>query len=248
MEVTLLGFGEAGQAFATGWRDAGLAIDLRSYDRKLEDEAQDDLHEAAARAQVGLVAHARAFAGIQHVVSVVTADQALKAAQDAAPYLSPGQIYWDLNSVAPATKRSAADAVTASGALYVDVGVLSPVHPKRHHAPLAIAGPRTPEVAAAVDALDLRAQHLSDRIGDAAALKLLRSVVIKGIEGALVECVAAGRVAGLTEPVLASLAPSFPGIDWPARAAYVCDRVRQHGPRRAAEMQEAAAFLSEIGI
>ncbi|MEM9223402.1 MAG: DUF1932 domain-containing protein [Pseudomonadota bacterium] len=246
-QILILGFGEAGQAFAKGWSEADCALTVRSYDRIL-DTGDTELAGTAARFGVQLVAHnAEGFAGVDHVFSLVTADQAIIAAERAAPHLGPGQVFWDLNSVAPQTKRAAAHAITARGALYIDVGVLSPVYPKLHRSPLALAGP-VDKVQAAVAEMDLQAEPLSAQVGDAAALKLLRSVVIKGIEGLILECVEGGRATGLTEKTLASLAPSFPGIDWQHRAGYVLERVANHGARRAAEMREAVTFLDGVGV
>ena len=247
-EIFLLGFGEAGQAFAKGWSENCPDLSLRSYDLKL-DTGDDGLEAAAATFSVRLVDHDNAgFADVEHVVSLVTADQALIAAERAASFLGPGQMFWDLNSVAPGTKRAAARAVRARGAAYMDVGVLSPVHPKLHKSPLALAGPVTDASNAALALMGLQAEHLSDHIGDAAALKLLRSVIIKGIESLIVECTEGGHATGLTEKVLASLAPSFPGIDWPKRADYVLERLVGHAARRAAEMRQATTFLEEIGV
>ncbi|MEM0907754.1 MAG: DUF1932 domain-containing protein [Pseudomonadota bacterium] len=247
MDILILGFGEAGQAFAKGWSEAQCPLAVRSYDLLL-DQGDADLEDAAAAYGVQLVAHdALGFTGVEHVFSLVTADQAVRAAERAAPHLGPGQVFWDLNSVAPQTKRAAAKAITARGALYIDAGVLSPVHPKLHRSPLALAGPFE-EVKDAVLQMDLRAEPLSERVGDAAALKLLRSVVIKGMESLILECVEGGRATGLTDIALASLASSFPGIDWQKRADYVLERVANHGARRAAEMREAVTFLDDVGM
>ena len=250
MRVLLIGFGEAGRAIASGWREAELNVAVSAYDLKLDDSAaRGEIIAAAGAAGVRTAIHAPGeFEAADHVFSLVTADQALAAARAAAPCLSPNQVYWDMNSAAPRTKRLAAEAVSAGGAEYLDVGILSPILPKRHRAPLAIAGRVDGRVRAAIKALDLDAGFLFEEIGQAAALKLLRSIVIKGVESALLECHLACSKTGLSGQVLGSLAPSFPGVDWPARSAYVLERTRTHGPRRAAEMDEVASYLEELGI
>ena len=179
---------------------------------------------------------------------MVTADQALAVAHAAAPFLGPDHVFWDMNSASPGTKRAAAEAVMVRGANYLDVGILSPILPRRHRSPIAIAGMVDAGVRAVIEVLELNAGFLFDEIGEAAALKLLRSIVIKGVESALLECHLACRETGLSEQVLGSLAPSFPGIDWPARSAYVLERIRTHGARRAAEMEEVASYLEELGV
>ena len=250
VRVLLIGFGEAGQAFAEGWRKAALKIELSAYDIKFDDpRGAAELEEAASKFGVRIVAHERqAFAAADHVFSLVTADQAPGAAKAARQFLSERHVFWDLNSVAPSTKRAASAAIGTSGANYLDVGVLAPVSPALHRTRLAVAGPDAASLGTTFSSLDLNAEVLSENVGDAATLKLLRSVVIKGVEASVAECVLACRAVGMTDEVLNSLAPSFPGIDWPERAEYIMERVGRHGPRRAAEMREAAKMLDELGL
>lgn len=248
--VLMIGFGEAGQAIVSGWRDAGFDHAVLIYDIKLDDpKTRDGMLSAARALDVTPIAHEQnAVAPVSHVFSVVTADQALRAAYRAADILPDGATFWDMNSVAPETKRQAAKLLEATGLHYLDVAVLSPIHPKRHAAPLAIAGAVDGTIRDAIDRFGFDADVFSTTIGDAASLKLLRSIVIKGVESLLVECHQAGESVGLTDKVLRSLAPSFPGIDWPERLDYVLQRVEQHGERRAAEMKEAVSFLDELGV
>lgn len=250
MKVLLIGFGEAGRAFADGWRAAQIDVDLSTYDVKLQStETEAEMRAAAEERGVRAVLPGDdVYRDADVVFSLVTADQALEAARQTAPHMTSGQSFWDLNSVAPSTKSAAADEFTGTGVHYLDVAVLSPVHPKRHRAPLAISGPEAGSTADLVRALDLDAEVLSETVGEAATLKLLRSVVIKGMEAILVECYQGCEATGMNTRVLSSLAASFPGIDWPQRVDYVLDRVANHGDRRAAEMREAAIMLEDLGI
>lgn len=249
-EVLLIGFGEAGRAFADGWRAAEIDVSISTYDVKLRDPGTEaEIREAAEARDVRTVLpEDDAYRNAELVLSLVTADQALQAARETAPHMQSGQHFWDLNSVAPRTKAAAADVFATTGATYLDVAVLSPVHPKRHRAPMAISGPGSEAAARLAESLDLDGEILSGEVGDAATLKLLRSVVVKGMEALLLECHEACRASGMRDRVLSSLAASFPGIDWPQRADYALDRVARHGERRAAEMREAATMLQDLGI
>lgn len=98
----------------------------------------------AAVVEAGIIAAdgaAEALAGSPLVLSLVTADQALAAAQEYVAHLAPGALWCDMNSVAPETKRAAARAVEAAGGRYVDVAVLAPVDPARMNVPLLVVGP-----------------------------------------------------------------------------------------------------------
>src|SRR5687768_15416864 len=110
--LALIGFGEAGMAFAGAW-DAPV----HAYDIKTDDPATAEAKSAdyAAHGAKGAATLGEALIGAGLIVSVVTADQALAAAEAAAPCLAPGALYCDFNSVAPATKQAAARAIEAAG-------------------------------------------------------------------------------------------------------------------------------------
>ena len=251
--IAFLGFGEAAQAFLEGWRTRpGFAARVTAYDIKTDssDAAVREGKRAdyAAAGVMGAASAAEAVAGAQLVFSVVTADQAHAAALAALPGLPAGAFFLDCNSCAPQTKARSAEGVEAAGGLYVDVAVMAPVHPRLHRAPLLISGPRAPAAAVALRTLDMAATIHDGPVGSSSAIKMIRSVMVKGIEALICECVLAGRKAGVDEVVLASLDETFPGFDWKTRSAYMLQRVMIHGVRRAAEMREVALTVDLLGL
>lgn len=246
--LALIGFGEAGQAFASGWNRQGARVG--AYDIKSDDPAQATEMQACYErlSVIGAVSSGEALVGADRVFSVVTADRALQAARAAAPGLAAGAFWFDCNSCAPGTKRAAADAITAAGGRYVDVAVMAPVHPKGHQVPLLISGPHADAAREALVALDMRPSVVGDRVGQASAIKMIRSVMIKGFEALTAECFLAAQRAGVEKAVLASLRDSDPGFGFPGRAAYNLERMMVHGRRRAAEMREVAATVAELDL
>lgn len=238
-----IGFGEAGAAFAGG-------AAARAYDRKTDDPATRDAKCADfARAGVqGCANAAEALAGIPAALCVVTADQALAAARTAAPLIAPGALWLDMNSVAPATKQAAADLIEGAGGRYVDVAVMSPVLPARRAAPLLVGGPHAAEAAAFLADIGFTAvSSVPGPVGRASSIKMIRSVMVKGIEALTAECFLAADAAGVADAVRDSLGASWPGTDWAARADYNLDRMMVHGLRRAAEMDEVVKTLDALG-
>ena len=239
--IALVGFGEAGSTFAAaaGWGARAAAHDLRAERR-----------EAAASA--GLIAAscaAEALSGASIVLSLVTADQALAAARECAPLLGRGAIWCDMNSVAPDTKRAAARAVEAAGARYADVAVLAPVNPARLAVPLLVSGPVGEQAAEQLRALGFaKVRVVPGEVGRASAIKMIRSVMVKGIEALTDEMMAAAEAAGVADEVLASLDASEKAMGWAERAAYNRERMATHGLRRAAEMEESALTLAALGV
>ena len=237
-DLVFIGFGEAGQAFA-----GEIEGRLRGYDRK--SEAQRAAFEACA--VEAMAGNAAAVAGAPLIVSVVTADQAIAAAEETARTIAPGALYCDFNSVAPGTKAIAAQAIETAGGRYVDVAVMSPVHPLRLKAPLLASGPHAEAGAAALRAIGFRVRVVGQKIGDASAIKMIRSVMVKGIEALSAECALAAHAAGVEDEVIASLDASWPGADWGRRFDYNLERMLVHGTRRAAEMEEVVKTLDDLG-
>ena len=251
--IAFLGFAEAARAFLDGWRtDPDFKARISAYDIKTDSpDAQVRTAKRAdyAAAHVfGASTAAEAVAGAQAVFSVVTADQAHQAAMAALPGLMKGALFFDCDSCAPQTKSRTAQDVEAVGGRYVDVAVMAPVHPRLHRTPLLISGPHVEAAARALAALGMSAKIQDGPVGAASSVKMIRSVMMKGLEALVCECVLAGRKAGVIDTVLDSLDDTYPGFDWRRRSAYMLERVMTHGVRRAAEMREVALTVDLLGV
>ena len=247
--ITFIGMGEAGSAFVQGW-GKGIDARIRAYDIKSDDPATaGEMRERYAGLGIeGCSSAAEAVAGAQVVLCTVTADQAVRAAETAAPYLDEGAFWCDLNSCAPSSKQRSAGIIEARGGRYVDVAVMSPVHPKLNMTPLLLSGPHAQAIAPVLEALPTSLRVVEGPVGAASSIKMIRSVMIKGMEALTAECLLACVAAGVDGEVLASLGKSNPQIDWPAQTAYNLERMMVHGARRAAEMEEVARTLADLGL
>ncbi len=241
--TSFIGFGEAGRAFA--FAGAG-AFDRKTLDAALRAEL---LAACAAAGVVSADRPADALSGAGAVLSLVTADQALVAARDYALLLDAGALWLDMNSVAPGTKRRAAQVIEAAGGRYVDVAVMAPVLPARRSVPLLVAGPYADAALQTLTELGFANVAIAGpNIGDASAIKMIRSVMVKGLEALTAECALAADRAGVTDAVIASLDASWKQQGWGKRFDYNLDRMMAHGLRRAAEMGEVAETLEELGV
>jgi 3-hydroxyisobutyrate dehydrogenase-like beta-hydroxyacid dehydrogenase len=245
--VCFIGFGEAGQAIASGLREAGVER-IAAWDTLFPRPEGGRLKDAGAAIGVhGAASAAEALRGAHIIVSAVTAADSVAAAQSVAPHLNGKPFFLDINSVSPARKQETAK-LLGDGARYVDVAVLGPIHPARHQTPMLLAGADAAAVAPMLRALGMRVTVGSVEIGAAAAIKMVRSVMIKGIEALTYECFLAAARAGVVEEVAASLKNNFPGLDWKKLIPYNLERMARHGERRAAEMEEVVAMLPELGV
>jgi len=248
-QIAIIGFGEAGGIFAEDIARQGASV--RVFDILLKSkqhrrgmlsrakacgvEAADDLEHCICEAQI--------------VISAVTASSSLAVAKEAAKSLRTGQIFLDINAVSPQTKRLAARYIAKSKAHFVESAVMAPVPPQRLKVPMLLGGPHAAEAGACLQALGMNARALSDEIGVASAVKMCRSVVMKGLEALAIECLFAARKYRAEEAVLESLAASYPGMGWDDDLPdYLVSRVAEHGRRRAAEMRQVAEALREVGV
>ncbi|MDB5651846.1 MAG: NAD(P)-dependent oxidoreductase [Hyphomicrobiales bacterium] len=249
MRIALIGYGEVGQIFARELL-AGGAKSVHAYDILVDQPGRADaLRAVAAKDGVVLAESGRAAAeGADVIISAVTAASVLDAAKDAASYLIPGRIFFDINSASPGTKTQAAKTVQAAGASYVEGAVMAPVPGPGLRVPILGGGPAARDLAPRLNALGMNIRPVSEEFGRASAMKLCRSIMIKGIEALIVDCAKAAKSWNVEDEVYGSLDESYPSIDWQALAVAMGGRVRQHGVRRGAEMREAAMMLADLDM
>jgi 3-hydroxyisobutyrate dehydrogenase-like beta-hydroxyacid dehydrogenase len=245
--IGLVGFGEAGFHFAKGLTPGAR---LFAYDINAETpEIGERIRARAAELGVTLVASPAALAReCPTILSVVTADSAVEAARQNVGWLEARHIYADLNSVAPQTKREISGIVGTSPAQFVEAAIMAPVKPLGHQTPILLNGVGAETLINRLDPLGMRLEAMSGEIGSAAAVKMFRSIIVKGMEALIFECVLGASAYGAAERVFASLDESFPGLDFHALADYMIGRVVVHGERRAREMEEVAATLRSVGV
>ncbi|MGB6534807.1 MAG: DUF1932 domain-containing protein [Xanthobacteraceae bacterium] len=245
--LCFIGFGEAGQAIAGGLREAGVER-MAAFDIQFAMPAGERLRQAGSASGVRCAGSAaEAVRGADIVISAVTAASSTEAAQSVEGPIGREAFFLDINSVSPGRKQQTARLLGAA-ARYVDVAVLAPIHPARHRTPMLLAGPHAAEIAPRLGELGMRVTVAGDEIGAAAAIKMVRSVMIKGLEALTFECFVAAARAGVVEAVADSMKNNYPGLDWDKVVAYNLERMASHGERRAAEMEDVADTLRELGV
>ncbi|HXO44076.1 MAG TPA: DUF1932 domain-containing protein [Candidatus Cybelea sp.] len=247
--IAIVGFGEAGGILGEELASRGLTVstfDILFQAGEAREAMLAKTRKAKVRASENL---GDCVAGAELVISTVTASSALEVAKEASRLLGAGQFFLDFNSVSPGTKQEMAGYFEKSQACFVEAAVMAAVPPQRLKVPLLLGGTYAAELAPRLSSIGMSASIASDRIGIASAVKMCRSVVIKGLEALAVESMFAARRHGAEDAVLASLAATFPEMGWNARLPdYLISRVAEHGKRRAAEMREAAQALRDVGI
>lgn len=242
----IVGFGEVGQILAQDLVAAGCEP-VGVFDTKFSDPGSIPSRAATSPYRPGLTPH-DAVKGAQLVISSVTAEQGLDAALSVAGGLEPGAFFVDVNSVSPGVKRAAAEAVNGAGGRYVEAAVMTAVPPHRIKSPMLLGGSHAAAFLELATPLGFNAKVYSSEYGKASAVKMCRSVMIKGMEALITESLLTARRLGVEDDVLASLGETMPAPDWEAFARYMITRSLQHGKRRAEEMREVARTVGEAHV
>lgn len=252
MEHTLgiIGFGEVGGIFGRGLLGKPGIMEVVAWDLKFADpefgsQARKAAEDAGIRVADGIQ---QLCADATLLISAVTASRTLDVAEEAAPNVSAGALYLDLNSASPGTKQRAAAAIESHGGRYVEAGVMTSVPPYGIKVPMLLGGLQAYSTAKTLTDWGMDAKAVSDKLGVASAIKMSRSIMIKGLEALVIESYANARAYGVEDFVLPTLQETFPQIDWTRQGAYFFSRVVQHGKRRSEEMFEAANTVKETGV
>jgi 3-hydroxyisobutyrate dehydrogenase-like beta-hydroxyacid dehydrogenase len=233
LEVAVLGLGEAGAAIGSDLAAAGCLV--RGWDPR----------PAATAAMVARApTPADAVAGSDLVLSLTTAAHALEAAATVAPALVERQAYADLNTTSPALKREVSAAIAPTGAAFADVALLGPVPGRGAATPAIASGAGAERFAELVCPLGMPVEVVGSEPGDAAGLKLVRSVFMKGLAASAFESVQAATAQGADTWLRREIAEVI--------GASLLERLLSgsvtHAERRHDEMVAASAYLEELGV
>jgi 3-hydroxyisobutyrate dehydrogenase-like beta-hydroxyacid dehydrogenase len=258
--IALLGFGEAGSAIARGlaaeggWRGPSKPGDnaprrVIAIDTALDKDARGTaLGKEARRLDVAISdRYTEALSEADLVICAVQGEHALAAATSAAPMLKKGAHYLDLCTVTGRMSDEDRSPIEAAGGRYIDIAVMGGFFKSGIKAPMLVAGDGVGPVVAWMNAHGFVAKVLGPRPGSASSVKMLRSVIMKGIEALAVESFVAAERQGILKEVMGCLgdvdATSFSGS-----LAMLAQTHIVHAERRWEEMGLVAQTLRETGV
>lgn len=253
--VALLGLGEAGSALASGlcmsggWRDRASDRSVIGIDTALGQGARGAaMAERMKRLSVPAAStYTQILSAADLVISVVTGEDAVAAARMARPWLNRGTLYADFNSITGPQTRAVASELTPSGVDFVDVAVMGSFLANGHRNPLLLSGLRAHDMCAFAESIETPVRVLSAEVGDASAVKILRSILMKGIEALSVECLVAARRQGLTQQLLDNVG-DVDAIGFAEFVRVLTVTHLTHAKRRMEEVEKAMENLAETGV
>jgi len=240
--ITIVGFGEVGRAYAEAFLAQKLPVQLF--------HPTPGGRAISQAAELGLMIHseaADAFANCDLVINVAPGSQVLPVARAAAPHMKMrNALFADFSSGAPADLKVAAELFKFSG--YVDVAIMGAMSIHGKQTPLLASGTFASELKSRLSPLGFIVSVLPDsQPGDATALKLVRSILTKGMDGVITECLLVAEALGLREALLTNIGD----LDNSKLSELIAMFIRTHVPhahRRLHEMEVSENTLKNLGL
>jgi len=248
MNITIIGFGEAGPVFGKQMLDAGNVVTAWDQLQNNESTARSQVSKTQSLGITAAESIHDAVSNADLIISTVTASQALVAAEQALNGLHSGCQWLDLNSVSPTTKQDIHNVVATKGVLFTEGVAMDTVPSKGALVPILLCGPDSQSLSLQLNGYGLNTRSVSSSLGAASTTKLLRSILIKGMEALFAESMEAAGKVNMQDEVIASLQATYPELDWTEVAGYQLSRATLHATRRAAEMREAAKLVKHLGV
>ena len=243
-----LGFGEVPWHLATGMqRPDGLEVS--AYDPLLVDTAQPAKRQRAVDAGVRPLDTVAGLAECELVLSLVTPAAAVAAVEAYTPHAPSGQRFIEMNSAAPQVKRAVSDLLGPRG-VQVDDAVLTGggIGLDGWRIPINVAGPTAQDSADLLLSLGLNAKAIGGEIGQAAAVKMLRGVIIKGLEALAVEAFTAARAHGLEDVLMGAVGEALDKGPIEDFLRMLLTTHTVHCGRRAVEVDMIRQTVAESGL
>ncbi len=250
LSVGYLGFGEIGFALAKGMQAAGAAP-LVAFDRQARSGPLADV--VSGRAQkigVPISDDAAILADCEVVLSAVTPMAAVAAAKAFAPHARKGQYFLDVNSSAPTMKQEIDALLRPKGVHVVDASMSGTGVHIRGHKGLYIymSGPDSQALYDKLKPYDLEMKVLGGQIGAASALKMVRGVMMKGVEGLMVEMLLTAERFGVGAEVLASVVQAMDDESFHDFGAFLVKSHMIHSGRRGDELSLIRETVVAAGV
>jgi len=155
--------------------------------------------------------------------------------------LTDDALYADLNTSSPSLKQELAVRLPVA---FADVALLGPVPALGLRTPALASGDGAERFARLFGPLGMPVEVVGPSPGDAAGLKLVRSVFMKGVAAAVLESLEAAHAVGAEDRVRGDIA----GVIGEPLLERLVTGSHAHAARRVDEMHAAAAYLDELGV
>ena len=248
-KIGIIGYGEVGQAFARGLSVAKhLSIDI--FDIRFNAvDTSNDLRSLAKSQGLNIEKDIKALvANNDMILSAVTCQNALKVAEESSPHIKEGKIFVDMNTVTPNLKIEINQLIQKRGGIFIEVAILGTVASYGYKSPILACGKKASDFADFFNRLGFKVSFLSEEIGKASYMKMLRSVFAKGVESLLIEMLVAAERCDMLETVMNEIVEHMDKSSFLKIAETWITTNVIHARRRAEEMDHVIETLTNLKV
>ncbi len=248
MKLGFIGFGGAGYGMAKGLKQFGME-EIHFHDRMQDTPPYGEAIRKHASETGALPATTIGdlLSRAEVVISCVTGAMAVTVAEAAAPFLGPEHLYADVNTSAPKVKEEVAEIVERTGAAFADAAMMGAIPTSLHRVPILASGGGAERFRAAMAPYGMNITIIGEKPGQASAIKMFRSIFMKGLLSLFLEMLTATHRYGVDELVLGSIAESLKGVSFLETARLQMTKGVINAERMAHEMEEVIATLEGMG-
>lgn len=249
MKIGFIGYGEAAYELSTGLKTEGLN-QFYAYDVLLQNEKlAGSLKEKASQTGVQLTSSiSELIKKSDLVIAAVPANKTLEVAQSVLESLKKNQLYVDVSASTPDIKKQVANEIEKQEALFVDAAMLGSLPVNKHKVPITASGSGIDQFMKVMNAYGMNITKISDQPGDASALKLIRSIYMKGIVGLLIEFLEISKKYNVEHQVISSLSDTIDSKSFEETMNRLVTGSALHAKRRAVELLGTIEMLDEAEI
>lgn len=249
MKIGFIGFGEAAYNISLGLKNEGIS-GIRANDAMMNHEVMGkQVHSRAEEAGVELISSAREVAQWADILFVaVPSSFTLGVCMEVKECLRPGQLYVDVSASTPATKEAIWAAIQDSGVLFADAAMMGSLPKDKHQVPITASGNGAETFCELMTPYGMKITLAGEKAGAASAIKLIRSIFMKGIAGLMVEMLQAADAYDVADEVVGGISKSLDGIPFANHLDRLVTGTGLHCVRRGAELKGSIALLEEAGL
>lgn len=249
MKIGFIGYGEAAYNISLGLSREGIA-GIQATDAMMNHEVMGkQVHSRAQEAGVTLVSSGKEIAQWADLIfAAVPSSFTMDVCQEIKDSLRPGQLYVDVSASTPATKEAIWEAVKSTGVLFVDAAMLGSLPKDKHQVPITASGNGAAKFQEMMQPWGMKITLAGEKAGAASAIKLVRSIYMKGIAALMIEMLQAADAYGVSDEVVASISKSMDNIPFTSHLDRLVTGSALHCVRRAAELKGSIAMLSEAEL
>ena len=249
MNIGFIGYGEAAFNISLGLGQEGLS-GIRATDAMMDHPVMGvQVRDRAGQAGVALVSSAAEVAQWADVLfAAVPSSFTLDVCREVKDCLRPGQLYIDVSASTPATKEAIWDLIGGTGGLFVDAAMLGSLPKDKHQVPITASGNGASKFQEVMAPHGMKITLAGEKAGAASAIKLVRSIFMKGIASLMIEMLQAADAYGVSDEVVSSISKSMDGIPFTSHLDRLVTGSALHCTRRAAELKGSIAMLSEAEL